>query len=80
MYGEPSLNFYLNRRIQDFSKLTQVADWSRLTKPGVLVIPRDDWRRASADFGARPLREIHQASGFNYSKGKWCVLVVLERE
>ena len=78
-YGEPSLVFYLGRRVESLSADRDVVAWAREARPGVLVITRGARERIERASGALGLEEIGAARGFNYTKGKWVDLAALAR-
>lgn len=79
-YREPSLLFYLRQ-----PTLTTIRDnvdfvaWARNDNPGILVIPRTLFDQIKEEYGPLPLWKVAIVKGFNYSKGKWVDLLVLDR-
>ena len=81
-FEEPRLFFYLNRPRLKFDSIdeSQVADWSRDSHPGVLVIPRLTLARIQAMVPHLGLSEIASVNGVNYNKGlKQVEIVALTR-
>lgn len=78
-YGEPSLVFYLGRRVASISSDREAAAWAREARPGVLVLLRASRERIEREAGPLGLEEIGAARGFNYTKGIWVDLVALGR-
>jgi 4-amino-4-deoxy-L-arabinose transferase-like glycosyltransferase len=68
-YGEPTLNFYIGRKITRLEEENEVIKWLNDPKERVLIIPRKDFdgiRQKSSDIG---FEEIASKKGINYSKG-----------
>jgi 4-amino-4-deoxy-L-arabinose transferase-like glycosyltransferase len=79
-YGEPSLNFYLDRQpIVSLATDGAVATWAREPGPGVLVIPLDVLHRVEERYGPLALSEIASVRGYNLARGRWLDLVALQR-
>jgi 4-amino-4-deoxy-L-arabinose transferase-like glycosyltransferase/membrane-associated phospholipid phosphatase len=78
-YGEPSLIFYLGRRVASLESDAEVRRWADEPGPGVLVLARESRARIEAAGARLGLEEIAAARGFNYTKGKWVDLVALGR-
>ncbi len=78
-YGEPTLNFYIGRKIEPLHDKEAVISWSRQVGEGVLIIPKDKLDDIQQSFGTLPLEEIASKKGFNYSKGKIVELIALIR-
>jgi len=68
-YAEPTLNFYIGRRIEPLGSEEAVVAWARRPQPGVLIIPKDVLAAIQQRYGSLPLDEIASKRGFNYSKG-----------
>jgi 4-amino-4-deoxy-L-arabinose transferase-like glycosyltransferase len=69
-YAEPTLNYYIGRKITHLRKEDEVVEWLKNTGPRVLIIPRTDFdviRQKAADID---FEEIASKKGMNYSKGK----------
>ena len=79
-YSEPTLNFYVGRKIEPLRSEDAVATWARQPKPGVLVIPKDVLTNIQERLGPLPLEQIASKKGFNYSKGKPLEVVALIRK
>jgi 4-amino-4-deoxy-L-arabinose transferase-like glycosyltransferase len=69
-YGEPTLNFYMGRKIIFFKKDYQVIEW--LEQPGkrVLIVPREDFAAILEQTDNLTCTEIASKKGTNYSNGK----------
>ena len=78
-YGEPTLNFYVGRKIENLRSEKDVVDWTRRPITGILVAPRKEVIAIQEHFGALSLDEIASKEGFNYSKGKRLEVVALMR-
>ena len=78
-YGEPTLNFYLGRRIEYLDSTDAVLAWATQPEPGVLIIPTDRLVPIREREDNLPLAEIATVKGFNYSKGKPLEVVALYR-
>jgi 4-amino-4-deoxy-L-arabinose transferase-like glycosyltransferase/membrane-associated phospholipid phosphatase len=78
-FDEPSLIFYLDRKLNVLGREEDVAAWARETGPGALVIPREILRNIETQNGRLGLEEIGSAGGYNYTKGRWVNLVALKR-
>jgi hypothetical protein len=68
-YAEPTLNFYIGRRIEPLRSEEAVIAWTRQPRPGVLIIPKDVLAAIQQRYGSLALDEIASTRGFNYSKG-----------
>lgn len=79
-YGEPSLNFYLNRGPVEALDESQLAHWAARRGPGILVITRPKLRKYHRLFQRNYLHEVERLRGFNYSQGKWVTVVLVTRE
>jgi len=79
-YGEPSLNFYLDRGPIEALDQAALQDWARRPGPGVLVVTQPKavcpWEAVSSN----RVRVVDEERGFNYSQGKWVEVLVMERE
>jgi 4-amino-4-deoxy-L-arabinose transferase-like glycosyltransferase/membrane-associated phospholipid phosphatase len=79
-YREPSLLFYLQKPTMTVIRDgVGVSEWARNKRPGILIIPRIMFNQIKKEYGALPLYKIAIIKGFNYSKGKWVELFVLDR-
>jgi 4-amino-4-deoxy-L-arabinose transferase-like glycosyltransferase len=77
-FGEPSLNYYLGRNLQELSDQKEVVAWIQQQKePAVLVIPISEYEEIKQNRGELPARVIFSKKGFNYSKGKTVELLAL---
>jgi 4-amino-4-deoxy-L-arabinose transferase-like glycosyltransferase len=80
-YGEPSLNFYLKRRvIETLASDNAVVEWTMRNAPGVLIIPVEDVLRIVAYAGPIDAKAVATVRGYNYSKGHWVDLMVARRD
>ncbi|MGE5294338.1 MAG: ArnT family glycosyltransferase [Solirubrobacterales bacterium] len=79
-YGEPTLNFYVGRKIEPLAGEAAVVEWARQPQPGVLVVPKDVLTALADRDGPFPLlQEIASQKGLNYSKGKLLEVVAVQR-
>jgi 4-amino-4-deoxy-L-arabinose transferase-like glycosyltransferase len=76
-YAEPTLNFYMGRKIDLFKKGYEVTEW--LNQPGrrVLIIPRKDLAGIMQKTGHLTFDEIASKEGTNYSNGAKLDVVAL---
>ena len=75
-HAEPTLNFYIGRKITRLEKEDEVIRWLNNPAERVLVIPRKDFdgiRQKSGDIG---FEEIASKKGVNYSKGTTALEVI----
>jgi len=79
-YGEPSLNFYVGRKIEQLRSKQAVVEWAKQAKPGVLIIPKDVLDNIEQHYEALPLEQIASKKGLNLSKGKPLELLALIRK
>lgn len=79
-YGEPSLNFYLNRGPIESLDESQLAHWVVRRGPGLLVITRPKFRDHKDLFRRDNLHAVGHLRGFNYSQGKWVTVLLVTRE
>jgi 4-amino-4-deoxy-L-arabinose transferase-like glycosyltransferase len=79
-YGEPSLNFYLNRGPIESLDDSQLAHWAARRNPGLLVITRPKLKKYHHLFERNHLHEVERLRGFNYSQGKWVTVFLVTRE
>ncbi|OHB62952.1 MAG: hypothetical protein A2Y77_18575 [Planctomycetes bacterium RBG_13_62_9] len=78
-YGEPTLNFYIGRRIEPLRDEEAVVHWVNELRPGVLIIARNALATIERQYGPLGLREIAAKKGLNYSKGKVLEVAALLR-
>ncbi len=78
-YGEPTLNFYIGRRIEPLADQEAVARWAGQPQPGVLIISKDALAEVERCHGSLGLTEIASKRGLNYAKGKTLEVVALRR-
>ena len=69
-FNEPSLNFYIGRKIEQLGNEEEVLTWIRNHKQAVLIIPSDILADIEKHNNPLPLTEISSKKGYNYSKGK----------
>jgi 4-amino-4-deoxy-L-arabinose transferase-like glycosyltransferase len=69
-YGEPTLNFYLGRKIEPLADEQAVIQWAGQPQPGVLIIPKAALADLERRHGSLGLAELASKEGLNYSKGK----------
>jgi 4-amino-4-deoxy-L-arabinose transferase-like glycosyltransferase len=69
-HDEPTVNFYVGRKITRLKTPQEAADWLKNDKPRVLIIPAGEMNSLSTELGPLPARRIFSKDGFNYSKGK----------
>jgi hypothetical protein len=79
-FDEPSLNFYIGRKIEKLSDKEAVISWARKQKAGVLIIPADVLADIQQHNGPLLLNEISSKNGYNYSKGKEVKILAMLRE
>jgi hypothetical protein len=79
-YGEPTLNFYVGRRIEPLAGEAAVVEWARQPEPGVLIVPKDILAAIEERNGPLLLRQIGLQKGMNYSKGKPLEVVAVQRQ
>jgi 4-amino-4-deoxy-L-arabinose transferase-like glycosyltransferase len=78
-YGEPTLNFYVGRKVESLGGADAVVDWAGQPQAGVLVVPRDTLTAIESRSGPLRLQEIVSKKGLNYSKGNILEVVALRR-
>jgi 4-amino-4-deoxy-L-arabinose transferase-like glycosyltransferase len=78
-YREPTLNFYVGRRIESLADQEAVARWAGQPQPGVLIISKEAWAEVERRHGSLGLTEIASKRGLNYSKGKTLEVAALLR-
>ncbi len=78
-YGEPTLNFYIGRKIEVLQSEEAVVEWAKQPVPGVLVIPSDKLDEIQKRYGVLHLDKLISKKGYNYSKGRELELVALAR-
>ena len=79
-YGEPSLNFYVGRKIESLRSELAVVQWARQAKPGVLIIPKDVLDNIEQRYESLPLEQIASKKGLNLSKGNPLEVLALIRK
>lgn len=78
-YDEPTLNFYIGRRIETLANEMEVVSWSKESKAGVLIIPRDELNSIQQRYDISNLEEFALKEGLNYSIGRFLEVVALAR-
>ncbi len=68
-YAEPTLNFYIGRKITRLKKEDAVIEWFNNPGERVLIIPRKDFDRIRQKTSDIDFEEIASKKGINYSKG-----------
>jgi 4-amino-4-deoxy-L-arabinose transferase-like glycosyltransferase len=76
-YAEPTLNFYVGRKITQLRKTNDVVDWLKGAETRVLIIPRKDFEDIKQNAGDIAFEEIASKKGINYSKGTNLEVVAL---
>ncbi|MGB7580858.1 MAG: glycosyltransferase family 39 protein [Sedimentisphaerales bacterium] len=76
-YAEPTLNFYVGRKITQLRKTDDVVEWLKGTENRVLIIPRKDFEGIRQNVGNIAFEEIASKKGVNYSKGKEVEVIAL---
>jgi 4-amino-4-deoxy-L-arabinose transferase-like glycosyltransferase len=79
-FAEPTLNFYVNRKIERIKDENRVVEWIRQTGAGVLIVPADVIADIQKRYGVTSLEQIASRKGYNYSKGKEVEITVLLRK
>jgi 4-amino-4-deoxy-L-arabinose transferase-like glycosyltransferase len=79
-YAEPSLNFYIDRQIEELRSANAVVEWAKQPLNGVLIIPKDILADIEKARGPLALEQIASKKGFNYSKGKTLEVLALVRK
>ena len=79
-YAEPSLNFYIDRQIEELRSANAVVEWAKQPLNGVLIIPKDILADIEKTSGPLTLEQIASKKGFNYSKGKTLEVLALVRK
>jgi len=76
-YAEPTLNFYIGRKINELRKEAKVIEWLKNRGQRVLIIPRKDLDVIRQKIETADFEEIASKKGINYSKGKEVEVVAL---
>ena len=79
-YREPTLNFYIGRKIESLGSQEEVAAWAKRTGAGVLIIPQSKLDEVQQNYGDLGLNKIASKNGYNYSKGKTLEVAALIRK
>jgi len=69
-YAEPTLNFYIGRKVTQLRNEGEVIGWFKNPGKRVLIIPRKDFDGIRQKSGDIDFEEIASKEGINYSKGK----------
>jgi 4-amino-4-deoxy-L-arabinose transferase-like glycosyltransferase len=78
-FDEPSLNFYIGRKIEQLSNRETVINWTSQQKAGVLIIPADVLAEIQRSSGHLLLYKIASKDGFNYPKGEEVKILAMFR-
>jgi hypothetical protein len=76
-YAEPTLNYYVGRKITQLRKTDDVVEWLKGAEDGVLIIPRKDFEDIRQNAGNIAFEEIASKNGVNYSKGRQVEVIAL---
>lgn len=76
-YIEPTLNFYIGRRITRLKTEDEVIEWLNSTSERVLIIPRKDLNDIKNKYGDLSFNEVASKEGINYSNGTELEVLVL---
>jgi 4-amino-4-deoxy-L-arabinose transferase-like glycosyltransferase len=68
-YAEPTLNFYIGRKISRLKKEDEVIEWLKNPNERVLIIPKKDFDTVRQKSGDISIEQIASKKGINYSKG-----------
>ena len=68
-YTEPTLNFYIGRKITRLRTEDEVIEWLNNTTERVLIIPKKDLNKIRHRCSEINFDEIASKRGINYSKG-----------
>ena len=79
-YREPTLNFYIGRKIESLGSQEDVAMWAKRPGAGVLIIPQSKLDEVQQNYGDLGLNKIISKNGYNYSKGKTLEVAALIRK
>ena len=78
-YGEPSLNFYLDRGPITPIEGPDLPAWAKAPGKGVLVVTESKLAPYGATFDTGRIQILDIIPGFNYSQGKWVKVIILAR-
>jgi 4-amino-4-deoxy-L-arabinose transferase-like glycosyltransferase len=76
-YAEPTLNFYVGRKIRQLRKEDQVIEWFKCEGERVLIIPRESINVIRERTNGILFDELTTKKGVNYSKGREVEVVAL---
>ncbi len=76
-YAEPTLIFYIGRKITQLKEEDEVIGWLKSPTERVLIIPRKDFDDIRQKSGNISFEEIASKEGINYSKGTELEVVAL---
>ena len=79
-YAEPTLNFYIGRKIERLRKEQVVLEWAKQPQTGVLIIPKLVFQEICHRYDGLALEEIGSKKGLNYSKGEMLEVSVVIRK
>jgi hypothetical protein len=78
-FSEPSLNFYIGRKLEKLNDKESVISWANQPQAGVLIIPANILADILQGSGPLPLHEIASKEGYNYSNGKKVKILAMIR-
>jgi 4-amino-4-deoxy-L-arabinose transferase-like glycosyltransferase len=78
-YDEPTLNFYVDRRIEPLYEEEAVAEWALQRQPGVLIITTAALAEVERRCGPLGLTEMASKEGLSYSLGNVLEVAALLR-
>ena len=80
-YGEPSLNFYLNRKAPITSlEGPDLPAWAAAPGQGILVVTETRLAPVREALNTPRIQTLDILPGFNYSQGKWVKIHILARD
>ncbi|MCU0913342.1 MAG: glycosyltransferase family 39 protein [Planctomycetes bacterium] len=79
-YDEPTLYYYVARRVESLGSEKAIVQWARQPQPGVLVVTDATRTQLESRHGSLGLTEIAAAEGVNFAKGTKLRVVALLRQ
>ncbi|MDH7598502.1 MAG: glycosyltransferase family 39 protein [Sedimentisphaerales bacterium] len=79
-YAEPSLNFYLGKRMEHLVSAEQVLEWVHRPGRGILVVSDPQQKVLQDQDGLAGMKVIAQVNGYNFSKGKRVTVWALAKD
>jgi hypothetical protein len=76
-YAEPTMNFYIGRKITHLRNESEVIAWLNNAGQRVLIIPKKDFNGIRPKTSDVDFEEIASKQGINYSKGTELEVVAL---